>query len=173
MRIISARVGEYPCSACKSLKCRHWWCQGVIDCFSELSLSNFLSGKIFYCFILLLLHSHNKMNESCNCGYVVLQGHLRKGQALANLGKTEEALREFLFCLALDTGNKTAKSEAQKVSSLNHLELRCFQWPVIEKKSFYSFPCPSLITVKGWVEGCPGCCSNFGLMCIPFLEVGR
>ncbi|XP_068060868.1 LON peptidase N-terminal domain and RING finger protein 3 isoform X2 [Anomalospiza imberbis] len=45
-----------------------------------------------------------------------LKGHLRKGQALANLGKTEEALREFLFCLALDTGNKTAKSEAQKVN---------------------------------------------------------
>uniref|UniRef100_A0A672UP06 LON peptidase N-terminal domain and ring finger 3 n=1 Tax=Strigops habroptila TaxID=2489341 RepID=A0A672UP06_STRHB len=52
-----------------------------------------------------------------------LKGHLRKGQALANLGKTEEALREFLFCLALDTGNKTAKSEAQKVSSLNRPEL--------------------------------------------------
>ncbi|XP_039427952.1 LON peptidase N-terminal domain and RING finger protein 3 isoform X2 [Corvus cornix cornix] len=45
-----------------------------------------------------------------------LKGHLRKGQALANLGKTEEALREFLFCLALDTGNKMAKSEAQKVN---------------------------------------------------------
>ncbi|RMC08124.1 hypothetical protein DUI87_15157 [Hirundo rustica rustica] len=45
-----------------------------------------------------------------------LKGHLRKGQALANLGKTEEALREFIFCLALDTGNKTAKSEAQKVN---------------------------------------------------------
>ncbi|RMC21806.1 hypothetical protein DUI87_02675 [Hirundo rustica rustica] len=45
-----------------------------------------------------------------------LKGHLRKAQALANLGKTEEALREFLFCLALDTGNKMAKSEAQKVN---------------------------------------------------------
>lgn len=45
-----------------------------------------------------------------------LQGHLRKGQALANLGKTEEALHEFLFCVALDVGNKTTKSEAQRVS---------------------------------------------------------
>ncbi|XP_014462635.2 LON peptidase N-terminal domain and RING finger protein 3 isoform X1 [Alligator mississippiensis] len=44
-----------------------------------------------------------------------LKGRLRKGQALANLGKIEEALREFLFCLALDIGNKTAKSEAQKL----------------------------------------------------------
>ncbi|KAF4789003.1 LON peptidase N-terminal domain and RING finger protein 3 [Turdus rufiventris] len=56
------------------------------------------------------------IDKSCSCGCVYLQGHLRKGQALANLGKTEEALREFLFCLALDTGNKTAKSEAQKVN---------------------------------------------------------
>lgn len=104
---------------------------------------------------------------------MLLQGHLRKGQALANLGKTEEALREFLFCLALDTGNKTAKSEAQKVSSLNHLEL-LFSVACHRKNElfFLFFPLP-LITVKGWVEGCPGCCSNFGLMCIPFLEVRR
>ncbi|XP_060106052.1 LON peptidase N-terminal domain and RING finger protein 3 isoform X2 [Heteronotia binoei] len=45
-----------------------------------------------------------------------LKGHLRKGQALANLGKTEEALHEFLFCLAVDVGNRTAKSEAQRVN---------------------------------------------------------
>ncbi|KAJ6663344.1 hypothetical protein lerEdw1_010481 [Lerista edwardsae] len=45
-----------------------------------------------------------------------LKGHLRKGQALANLGKTEEALHEFLLCLALDIGNKTAKSEAQRAN---------------------------------------------------------
>ncbi|XP_053555146.1 LON peptidase N-terminal domain and RING finger protein 3 [Bombina bombina] len=44
-----------------------------------------------------------------------LKGHLRKAQALVILGKTEDALREFLFCLALDIGNKTAKSEAQKM----------------------------------------------------------
>uniref|UniRef100_A0A8C0B864 LON peptidase N-terminal domain and ring finger 3 n=1 Tax=Buteo japonicus TaxID=224669 RepID=A0A8C0B864_9AVES len=78
-----------------------------------------------------------------------LKGHLRKGQALANLGKTEEALREFLFCLALDTGNKTAKSEAQKVSSLNHLELHyCFQWPFIKEDKNFSLPPISLITAK-------------------------
>uniref|UniRef100_A0A8C3Y9E1 LON peptidase N-terminal domain and ring finger 3 n=1 Tax=Catharus ustulatus TaxID=91951 RepID=A0A8C3Y9E1_CATUS len=75
-----------------------------------------------------------------------LKGHLRKGQALANLGKTEEALREFLFCLALDTGNKTAKSEAQKVSSLNHLELHnCFQWPLIKEDEIFFFSPLSLL----------------------------
>lgn len=80
------------------------------------------------------------LDKRCSCGYVSLQGHLRKGQALANLGKTEEALREFLFCLALDTGNKMAKSEAQKVSSLNHLELHnCFQCPFIKEDKIFSF----------------------------------
>uniref|UniRef100_A0A8C8AUQ2 LON peptidase N-terminal domain and ring finger 3 n=1 Tax=Otus sunia TaxID=257818 RepID=A0A8C8AUQ2_9STRI len=82
-----------------------------------------------------------------------LKGHLRKGQALANLGKTEEALREFLFCLALDTGNKTAKSEAQKVSSLNHLELHhCFQWPFVKEAQNFSalLPSLSLLQKAGW-----------------------
>ncbi|KAM4696098.1 LON peptidase N-terminal domain and RING finger protein 3 [Rhinophrynus dorsalis] len=51
-----------------------------------------------------------------------LKGHLRKAQSLVNLGKSEEALGEFLFCLALDSGNKTAKSEAQKIL-LNLLSL--------------------------------------------------
>uniref|UniRef100_A0A8C3M1Z8 LON peptidase N-terminal domain and ring finger 3 n=1 Tax=Chrysolophus pictus TaxID=9089 RepID=A0A8C3M1Z8_CHRPC len=86
-----------------------------------------------------------------------LKGHLRKGQALANLGKTEEALREFLFCLALDMGNKTAKSEAQKVGPqiiqtalflVNYHRVRVFLLPL-----------PSLITAELWGEGCPGCCS--------------
>ncbi|XP_077165046.1 LON peptidase N-terminal domain and RING finger protein 3 isoform X1 [Paroedura picta] len=45
-----------------------------------------------------------------------MKGHLRKGQALANLGKTEEALHEFLFCLAVDVRNRTAKLEAQEVN---------------------------------------------------------
>lgn len=54
--------------------------------------------------------------------FFLLQGHLRKGQALANLGKTEEALHEFLFCLAVDVGNRTPKSEAQRVSSVSHFD---------------------------------------------------
>ncbi|XP_044283091.1 LON peptidase N-terminal domain and RING finger protein 3 [Varanus komodoensis] len=44
-----------------------------------------------------------------------VKGHLRKGQALANLGKAEEALHEFLFCLTLDSGNRMAKLEAQRL----------------------------------------------------------
>ncbi|KAM5146042.1 LON peptidase N-terminal domain and RING finger protein 3 [Mantella aurantiaca] len=44
-----------------------------------------------------------------------LKGHLRKAQVLTNLGKIEDALTEFLFCLVLDSENKTAKSEAQKL----------------------------------------------------------
>lgn len=51
----------------------------------------------------------------CRIQPLWLKGHLRKGQALAKLGKTEKALREYLFCLALDMSNKTAKMEAQKL----------------------------------------------------------
>lgn len=91
------------------------------------------------------------LDKRCSCGCVSLQGHLRKGQALANLGKTEEALREFLFCLALDTGNKMAKSEAQKVSSLNHLELHnCFQCPFIKEDKIFFFSSLSLLQRAGW-----------------------
>ncbi|OCT67577.1 LON peptidase N-terminal domain and RING finger protein 3 isoform X2 [Xenopus laevis] len=52
-----------------------------------------------------------------------VKGHLRKAQSLVNLGRSEDALQEFLFCLALDTGNKSAKSEAQKLL-LNLLSLQ-------------------------------------------------
>ncbi|XP_075394263.1 LON peptidase N-terminal domain and RING finger protein 3 isoform X2 [Tenrec ecaudatus] len=40
--------------------------------------------------------------------------HFRKAQALATLGKVEEALKEFLYCVSLDGNNKKARSEAQR-----------------------------------------------------------
>ncbi|XP_003797038.1 LON peptidase N-terminal domain and RING finger protein 3 isoform X2 [Otolemur garnettii] len=42
------------------------------------------------------------------------KAHFRKAQALATLGKVEEALREFLYCVSLDGKNKRARSEAQR-----------------------------------------------------------
>lgn len=47
---------------------------------------------------------------------VFFQAHFRKAQALATLGKVEEALREFLYCVSLDGKNKKARAEAQRVS---------------------------------------------------------
>ncbi|XP_010620939.1 LON peptidase N-terminal domain and RING finger protein 3 isoform X1 [Fukomys damarensis] len=43
------------------------------------------------------------------------KAHFRKAQALATLGKVEEALREFLYCVSLDVKNKRARSEAQRL----------------------------------------------------------
>ncbi|XP_067903224.1 LON peptidase N-terminal domain and RING finger protein 3-like [Heterodontus francisci] len=43
------------------------------------------------------------------------KGHLRKAQALAGLQKMDKALKEYLICIALDSENKTAKMEAQKI----------------------------------------------------------
>ena len=48
--------------------------------------------------------------------HVFFQAHFRKAQALATLGKVEEALREFLYCVSLDGRNKRARAEAQRVS---------------------------------------------------------
>ncbi|KAI1903074.1 hypothetical protein AGOR_G00023460 [Albula goreensis] len=46
-----------------------------------------------------------------------IKGHLRKAQALTALGKTEEALTEYLFCITLEPESKLAKLEAQKLLS--------------------------------------------------------
>ncbi|XP_015206833.1 LON peptidase N-terminal domain and RING finger protein 3 [Lepisosteus oculatus] len=54
---------------------------------------------------------------ACRIQPLGLKGHLRKAQALAALRKTEEALTEYLFCIALEPESKLAKSEAQKLLS--------------------------------------------------------
>lgn len=43
------------------------------------------------------------------------KGHIKKAQALVTLGKTEEALREYLVCISLESESKLAKTEAQKL----------------------------------------------------------
>ncbi|XP_040323910.1 LON peptidase N-terminal domain and RING finger protein 3 [Herpailurus yagouaroundi] len=56
--------------------------------------------------------------HECSTGLnadVFFQAHFRKAQALATLGKVEEALREFLYCVSLDGKNKRARSEAQRL----------------------------------------------------------
>ncbi|XP_029463450.1 LON peptidase N-terminal domain and RING finger protein 3 [Rhinatrema bivittatum] len=40
---------------------------------------------------------------ACRLQPFCLKDHLRKGQALANLGKTEEAFKEYFFCLAFNS----------------------------------------------------------------------
>uniref|UniRef100_A0A668UVS2 LON peptidase N-terminal domain and ring finger 3 n=1 Tax=Oreochromis aureus TaxID=47969 RepID=A0A668UVS2_OREAU len=45
------------------------------------------------------------------------KGHIRKGQALVSLGRTEEALREYLVCLSIEPDCKLAKTEAHKTLS--------------------------------------------------------
>uniref|UniRef100_A0A1A8MXS7 LON peptidase N-terminal domain and ring finger 3 n=1 Tax=Nothobranchius pienaari TaxID=704102 RepID=A0A1A8MXS7_9TELE len=45
------------------------------------------------------------------------KGHIRKAQALVSLGRTEEALREYLVCLSIEPDCRLAKSEAHKLLS--------------------------------------------------------
>ncbi|XP_029297381.1 LOW QUALITY PROTEIN: LON peptidase N-terminal domain and RING finger protein 3-like [Cottoperca gobio] len=43
------------------------------------------------------------------------KGHVRKAQALVSLGRTEEALREYLLCLSIEPDCRLAKTEAHKL----------------------------------------------------------
>lgn len=43
------------------------------------------------------------------------QGHYVKAKALSGLERTEEALKEFLYCVALNPEWSSMKKEAQKV----------------------------------------------------------
>lgn len=43
------------------------------------------------------------------------KGYIRKAQALVSLGRTEEALREYLFCLSIEPDCRLAKTEAHKL----------------------------------------------------------
>lgn len=45
------------------------------------------------------------------------KGHIRKAQALVSLGRTEEALREYLICLSIEPDSRLAKTEAHKLLS--------------------------------------------------------
>uniref|UniRef100_A0A8C2LCD4 LON peptidase N-terminal domain and ring finger 3 n=1 Tax=Cricetulus griseus TaxID=10029 RepID=A0A8C2LCD4_CRIGR len=51
---------------------------------------------------------------ACKLRPMGFKAHFRKAQALATLGKVEEALREFLYCVSLDGNNKKARAEAQR-----------------------------------------------------------
>ncbi|KAM6952240.1 LON peptidase N-terminal domain and RING finger protein 3-like [Lycodopsis pacificus] len=43
------------------------------------------------------------------------KGHVRKAQALVSLGRTEEALREYLVCLSIEPDCRPAKNEAHRL----------------------------------------------------------
>ncbi|XP_037677219.1 LON peptidase N-terminal domain and RING finger protein 3 isoform X1 [Choloepus didactylus] len=57
------------------------------------------------------LHDAEIACKLCPKGF---KAHFRKAQALATLGKVDEALREFLYCVSLNGKNKRARSEAQR-----------------------------------------------------------
>uniref|UniRef100_A0A4W6FUG1 LON peptidase N-terminal domain and ring finger 3 n=1 Tax=Lates calcarifer TaxID=8187 RepID=A0A4W6FUG1_LATCA len=49
------------------------------------------------------------------------KGHVRKAQALVSLGRTEEALREYLVCLSIEPDCRLAKTEAHRVNLTSSL----------------------------------------------------
>uniref|UniRef100_UPI0037E9629F LON peptidase N-terminal domain and RING finger protein 3-like isoform X2 n=1 Tax=Semicossyphus pulcher TaxID=241346 RepID=UPI0037E9629F len=49
------------------------------------------------------------------------KGHVRKAQALVSMGRTEEALREYLVCLSIEPDCRLAKTEAHKTRGPSQL----------------------------------------------------
>ncbi|XP_044119604.1 LON peptidase N-terminal domain and RING finger protein 2 isoform X2 [Neovison vison] len=54
-------------------------------------------------------------NAVCQNEPLLTKGHHMKAQALSGLGRSKEALKEFLYCLALNPECNSVKKEAQKV----------------------------------------------------------
>uniref|UniRef100_A0AAQ5Y2C6 LON peptidase N-terminal domain and ring finger 3 n=1 Tax=Amphiprion ocellaris TaxID=80972 RepID=A0AAQ5Y2C6_AMPOC len=66
-----------------------------------------------------LKHYENALRDaemSCRLMPHWSKGHVRKAQALVSLGRTEEALREYLLCLSMEPDCRVAKTEAPKVN---------------------------------------------------------
>lgn len=67
-----------------------------------------------------LKHYENALRDaemSCRLKPHWSKGHVRKAQALVSLGRTEEALREYLLCLSMEPDCRVAKTEAPKLLS--------------------------------------------------------
>uniref|UniRef100_A0A3P8TCP3 LON peptidase N-terminal domain and ring finger 3 n=1 Tax=Amphiprion percula TaxID=161767 RepID=A0A3P8TCP3_AMPPE len=67
-----------------------------------------------------LKHYENALRDaemSCRLMPHWSKGHVRKAQALVSLGRTEEALREYLLCLSMEPDCRVAKTEAPKLLS--------------------------------------------------------
>ncbi|XP_022607467.1 LON peptidase N-terminal domain and RING finger protein 3 [Seriola dumerili] len=77
------------------------------------------------------------------------KGHVRKAQALVSLGRTEEALREYLVCLSIEPDCRLAKTEAHKL--LSHL-LAPVTDQVPEHISDYS----NILSSRAHIKNCIG-----------------
>ncbi|XP_030622444.1 LON peptidase N-terminal domain and RING finger protein 3-like [Chanos chanos] len=83
---------------------------------------------------------------ACKLKPLWVKGHIRKAQVLSTLGKTEEALNEYLLCIQLDPENKLARTEAQKL-------LSDLLSPVTDNVHRKILDCTSLLSSRSRVKG--------------------
>ncbi|XP_067104155.1 LON peptidase N-terminal domain and RING finger protein 3-like isoform X1 [Osmerus mordax] len=74
------------------------------------------------------------------------KGHIKRAQALVTLGKTEEALREYLVCISLESDCKVARTEAQKI-------LADLLGPETDHVHTRMLDCSSLISSRSRIKG--------------------
>lgn len=78
------------------------------------------------------------------------KGHVRKAQALVSLGRTEEALREYLVCLSIEPDCRLAKTEARKLLS----ELLA---PVTDRVPEHISDCSSILSSRVHIKNIGAC----------------
>ncbi|XP_037117802.1 LON peptidase N-terminal domain and RING finger protein 3-like isoform X1 [Syngnathus acus] len=79
------------------------------------------------------------------------KGHVRKAQALMSLGRTEEALREYLLCLSIEPDCRLARNEANKVVEANKL-LSDLLAPVTDQAPEHISDFPKMLSSRGRVK---------------------
>ncbi|XP_021166241.2 LON peptidase N-terminal domain and RING finger protein 3 isoform X1 [Fundulus heteroclitus] len=78
-------------------------------------------------------------------GCLLRQGHVRKAQALVSLGRTEDALREYLICLSIEPECRLAKAEAHKL-------LSDFLAPVTDQVPQHVSDCTNFLSSRAHVK---------------------
>ncbi|KAM4732813.1 LON peptidase N-terminal domain and RING finger protein 3-like [Anableps anableps] len=73
------------------------------------------------------------------------KGHVRKAQALVSLGRTEDALREYLICLSIEPDCRLAKAEAHKL-------LSDFLAPVTDQVPEHILGCTNFLSSRAHIK---------------------
>ncbi|XP_054890185.1 LON peptidase N-terminal domain and RING finger protein 3-like [Poeciliopsis prolifica] len=73
------------------------------------------------------------------------KGHVRKAQALVSLGRTDDALKEYLICLSLEPDCRLAKAEAHKL-------LSDFLAPVVHQVPEHISGCANFLSSRAHIK---------------------
>ncbi|KAJ3588517.1 hypothetical protein NHX12_012109 [Muraenolepis orangiensis] len=140
---------------CRAVQLRHQGNRLYADKRMEEALGKYNQAILIAPKDHLLFSNRSQIHSSMRCYNMALRdadmactlmphwskGHIRKAQALVSLGRSEDALKEYLVCLSLQPDCKLAKSEAQKL-------LGDFLAPVGDQVSDGVLDCSALLSSR-------------------------